>query len=283
MVYKKDFGNSSTSMGTNGSKLLSVRVLDIILDIEHPQAIKYGVHDAIGTIAYTYLDDNLPLERAWKNNNVALPLLSNIKNYPLRNEIVLIVSTHDKNTYKRSSRSDYYIPSTNIWNHPHHNALPTIQDSKNPNVLDDYQNAENGQTSRQVTDGSTDINLGNYFSEKLQIKPLLPYEGDMILEGRFGNSIRLGSTVKAESLMGDKLLPEANKNKWSDAGFIGDPIMIIKNGQRTQEINDKGWEHTVEDLNLDDSSIYLTSNQRMTGFIPASDNEDSYSAGKPLF
>ena len=59
--------------------------------------------------------------------------------------------------------------------------------------------------------------------------------------------------------------------------------MIIKNGQRTQEINDKGWEHTVEDLNLDDSSIYLTSNQRMTGFIPASDNEDSYSAGKPLF
>tara|TARA_R110000744_G_scaffold8858_3_gene28907 strand:- start:4828 stop:5679 length:852 start_codon:yes stop_codon:yes gene_type:complete len=283
MVYKKDFGNSSTSIGTNGSKLLSVRVLDIILDIEHPQAIKYGVHDAIGTIAYTYLDDNLPLERAWKNNNVALPLLSNIKNYPLRNEIVLIVSTHDKNTYKRSSRSDYYIPSTNIWNHPHHNALPTIQDSKNPNVLDDYQNAENGQTSRQVTDGSTDINLGNYFSEKLQIKPLLPYEGDMILEGRFGNSIRLGSTVKAESLMGDKLLPEANKNKWSDAGFIGDPIMIIKNGQRTQEINDKGWEHTVEDLNLDDSSIYLTSNQRMTGFIPASDNEDSYSAGKPLF
>ena len=41
--------------------------------------------------------------------------------------------------------------------------------------------------------------------------------------------------------------------------------------------------HTVEDLDLDDSSIYLTSNQRMTDFTPASDNEASYFAGKPLF
>lgn len=74
-------------------------------------------------------------------------------------------------------------------------------------------------------------------------------------------------------------------NPWSINNNIsenGDPIIIIKNGQRIEEINDKGWEHTVENIDLDDSSIYLTSNQQITDFTPASDNEDSYLAGESL-
>ncbi len=279
-VYKKDRINISAS--PESSKLLAVRVLDIILDIEHPYAEQFGKHDAIGAITFTYLDDNLPLERAWLSGNSAFPLFANIKNYPLKNEIVLILSTYDKNTYRNNSTSNFYIPSLNIWNHPHHNALPTIQNTKNPNVLADYTNSENGAISRQVTDGSTDINLGKYFREQVRIKPLLPYEGDMFVEGRFGNSIRLGSTSQAISMMGDQVIPEANKNRWSDLGQNGEPIIIIKNGQRIEEINDKGWEHTVENIDLDDSSIYLTSNQQITDFTPASDNEDSYLAGESL-
>ena len=35
-------------------------------------------------------------------------------------------------------------------------------------------------------------------------------------------------------------------------------------------------EHILEDINEDDSSIYLTSNQKIDNFIPASLNDESY-------
>ena len=271
MVYKSSSQRVSTKSRNKGGKLLAVRILDIILDIDHPLAEKYGGYDAIGTINFTYLDDNTPLEAAWVNENIAQPLFSFVKSYPLINEIVLILSTYDKNTYKRNSRSNYYLPSLNIWNHPHHNALPTLQGYKNEASARDYIDTEGG-TSRQVTDGSTDILLGyRGFTEQMNIKPLLPYEGDTIIEGRFGNSIRFGSTN-----ISDKI-PSTNKNRWSYTGNSGDPIIIIKNGQRIEDINSKGWEHTLEDIDKDASSIYITSNQQLTDFEPSGQNGDEMS------
>jgi hypothetical protein len=270
MVYKKPTPLSRKSF-SKGGKLLAVRVLDIILDLNHPYAETYGGHDAIGTINFTYLDDNTPLEQPWINRNVAQPLFTHIKQYPLINEICLVISSYDKNTYKKNSRTDFYFPSLNIWNHPHHNALPTMLGFQNKATSEDYKDSDIGLT-RQVTDGSTDINLGSYFREQMDIKPLRPYEGDIILEGRFGNSIRLGSTAKHDSI------PKTSSNRWSNEGFNGEPITIIKNGQRTKDINDKGWEHTVEDIDDDASSIYLTSNQQITDFTPASTLDASYYA-----
>ena len=276
MVYKKDTGGYSKRQ-TKTKHLEAVRVLDIILDINHPLAEKYGGYDAIGTITFTYLKDNTPFETPRANRKTAIPFFSFIKKYPLRNEIVLIASTFDKNTYNSNSRTNYYFPDLNVWNHPHHNALPTGFDQDDTRSAADYQRTEAG-ISRQVTDGSTDINLGQYFSERLDIKPLLPYEGDTIIEGRFGNSIRFGSTVVQDD---PELIPEENKNIWSEGAIlpmIGDPITIIRNGQK-RDINDnKGWIHTTEDINSDDSSIYLTSNQQIKGFIPASENDQSYLA-----
>ena len=275
MVYKKDTGIFG-SRSAKTKHLEAVRVLDIILDVNHPFAEKYGGYDSIGTITYTKLKDNTPLEAPWDNQKVAVPFFSFIKKYPLRNEIVLIASTFDKRTYNDNSRTNYYFPDLNIWNHPHHNALPTTLFENNEQNASDYQRTEAG-ISRQVTDGSTDIDLGRYFHEKMDIKPLLPYEGDMILEGRFVNSIRLGSTVKEQK--DEKLIPKENQNNWSDSeeGTTGDPIIIIRNGQ-TVETEDKGWIHTTEKIDTDDSSIYLTSTQKLTNFTVASDNDQSYYA-----
>ena len=274
MVYKKASNKANIISKTHGGKLLAVRILDIILDINHPLAEKYGGYDSIGTINFTYLDDNTPLEAPWINRQTAQPLFSFVKSLPLINEVVLILSTYDKNTYSRKSRTNYYLPSLNIWNHPHHNALPTLQGQKNENTARDYKLAEGG-LSRQVEDGSTEINLGyRGFREQMNIKPLLPYEGDIILEGRYGNSIRFGSTNISDNI------PNENKNRWSNEGFTGDPIIIIKNGHRIENINNKGGEHTVEDIDKDASSIYMTSNQQLTGFEPSGQNgnEMSYDA-----
>jgi len=278
MVYKSNKSQTQSKRVSNTNlQFSSIRVLDIILDVSHPLAEIYGGYDAIGTISFTYLDDNTPLETPWVNGNIAVPFFSFIKKYPLINEIVLISTTYDKNMYSNNGRTNYYFPDLNIWNHPHHNALPTMMASKDEQTVRDYKKTEAG-ISRQVTDGATDIPLGKYFKEQLNIKPLLPYEGDTILEGRFGNTIRLGSTAKETNRIGFKevqVIPTENKNRWSNEGTTGDPIIIIRNGQ-TKETDEKGWQHITEDIDFDDSSIYLTSNQQITDFIPASDKVQSY-------
>jgi len=267
-IVKSNKSNQKISI-SNDRKLTAVRVLDIILDLNHPQAVLLGGYDSIGTIFYTKLDDNTPLENP-ETANIAKPLFTHLKYYPLVNEIVLILSTKDKNIYSGNFLSTYYLPQVNIWNHPHHNALPSLKGLNNSDISNDYQQTENGVV-RKVDDGGTDISLGKYFNEKLNIKPLLPYEGDMIIEGRFGNSIRFGSTN-----LSDKI-PDENKNRWSQTGETGDPITIIRNGQ-SEDLDEKGWVHTIENIDGDASSIYLTSNQQITGFTPASLNQKSFGA-----
>jgi hypothetical protein len=89
------------------------------------------------------------------------------------------------------------------------------------------------------------------FVEKDNIHPLQSYAGDLIYEGRFGQSIRFGNTAKGTN------------NTWSSVGENGDPIMILRNGQNP-EITTDGWVPTVENLDKDLSTIYLTSTQKLS-------------------
>jgi hypothetical protein len=133
-------------------------------------------------------------------------------------------------------------------------------------MQDDYEMV-NGGLVRTVKDQDTGIPLGDYFQEKLNIKPLLPFEGDTIIEGRFGNSIRFGGMSSGSR----------EKNPYSTVGDIGDPIIIFRNGSEV-EGNDRGWEHTIENINTDHSSFYLCSNQKFTNFEVASTNWESWDA-----
>ena len=253
---------------TSDQRLQSGRVNDVILDINHPLASKFGGYDAIGTVFYTLLQDTDPIGN--NSGGIARPFFSFVKNYPLRNEIILILPAKNQNFLDngKTNVSAYYLPNVNIWNHPHHNALPKIHELPNKSQNQDYQSTQNGLV-RKVSSENSGVNLGNYFNERINVKALLPYEGDIIMEGRFGNSIRFGSTNINEDI--------TNPNNWSDLGTNGDPITIIRNGQ-SQELDTKGWIPTIEDINNDDSSIYLTSNQRISIFNPASLNQKSYGA-----
>jgi len=156
-----------------------------------------------------------------------------------------------------TSKIYYYLNAISIWNHPHHNAYPNIFDGvDDEEQKQDYQAIEGGSV-RRVEDESTEINLqgdnptGGTFIERTNIHPILPFVGDNIFEGRFGNSIRLGSTTKSKGLY---------KNNWSESGEEGNPITILRNGQPTDS-SDEGWIPIVDNINNDLSSIYLTSNQ----------------------
>ena len=219
----------------------TVRVDDIILDSEH---IGYSSDDDIGKIYFSNVSDPTPSEPT-QVCFTAKPLFFYIKQYPVKNETVVILNSNVKEDfYSKSERIQiYYLPPVNWKQDVNENALPTISnDSK--------------------------IDLGKYFDFLDTIRPLKTYEGDTLLEGRFGNSIRFGST-----------LPNNLDNPWSDVGNIGDPITIIRNGQTFTPESPNN--HLLEDINEDPSSVYLCSNQQLTNFIPASFNDESY--GEDLF
>ena len=222
------------------------RVVSIVLDETHPRFKELGEWNGLGTIEYTLVDQPVPPNQVYAT---AKPYDPSVRNFPLINEIVLISPLPSTNIGDFSpSKTSYYVSIVGLWNHPHHNAFPQNSNILPPSQQKDYAETELGSV-RRVTDQSTEIFLGRTFVERGNIHPLLPFEGDRILEGRWGNSIRFGSTVTGSI------------NTWSSTGQNGDPITIIRNGQGDQ--TEEGWIPTIEDINNDDSSIYLTSTQKI--------------------
>jgi len=240
----------------------SVRVLSIVLDETHPRFKELGEWNAIGIIEYEDVTNPLPSPLL----PTARPLTGNFKNLPLVNEIVYIMAFPNTDIATISSNQDqYYVNIVSLWNHPHHNAYPTTPNALPPSQQKDYIQTSTGNV-RRVTDQSTEVFLGKTFKERSDIHPILPFEGDIINEGRWGNSIRIGSTVKN------------TPNNWSTVGTDGDPILIIRNGQGKQ--TKEGWVPTVEDINNDDSSIYATSTQKIP-LKASSTNYFSYKSNAP--
>jgi hypothetical protein len=244
--------NNGFNIGTalkTGTIIIPARVISIVLNETHPKFLDLGEWNALGAIEYELVEN--------PNTNqqypIAYPLSPNVKNYPLVNEIVYLISLpNDLIGETNVSKRPYYINIVSLWNHPHHNAYPSLANESDPPQQKDYIQTQAGST-KVVTNENKQIFLGETFKEKTNIHPLLPFEGDVIQEGRWGNSIRLGSTVTNSS--------SGIKNNWSSTGNNGDPITIIRNGQGEQA--EQGWIPITENINNTDSSIYLTSTQKI--------------------
>jgi hypothetical protein len=244
-------GNKNYSINTATSLnnlITAVRVKSIVLNETHPRFKEVGEWNGLGTIEFDSVQTpNLTPNIVFP---LAKPISTNLKNLPLINEIVYIIALPNTGIgQSTTSQTSYYISTVGIWNHPHHNGYPVNANIPPQSQQKDYTQTQIGSV-RRVTDQSTEIFLGNTFKERSNIHPLLPFEGDVIQEGRWGNSIRLGSTVKN------------NPNNWSSVGINGDPITIIRNGQSSRA-NNKGWLPITENINDDLSSLYLTSTQNI--------------------
>tara|TARA_B100000497_G_C7681315_1_gene412213 strand:- start:837 stop:2108 length:1272 start_codon:yes stop_codon:yes gene_type:complete len=247
--------------------IIYARVVDIILDDQHPNFKANGGWGGVGTI---YID-NVELGSNIKSNLTASPLLPYLKNYPLVNEFVLLFRLPNKQVLQNSNITEYYyLNPISIWNNQHLNAFPNLDNSPQvqPSQNKTYQAIDQGQTRKSSDEElNYDYNsplIGGTFVERSNIHPLLAYAGDIITEGRWGNSIRFGSTVKSKNIL--------YNNNWSDTGENGEPITIIRNGQSEKSNETPGYLPVVEDINLDQSSIYLTSNQTIPLSTPILNN-----------
>jgi len=244
-------------------EVIAARVIDISLNSNSTMWDEVGQWAGIGTIKFQLMDQPTQISNATRDNttNIAKPLLPNNKNYPLVNEIVLLFKLPNTQESQSSTQvSYYYISAISLWNAPHHNAYPDMYTNENgnsaPSYLKDYLQIQTGNV-RRTTDEPTELDLngasGGTFNEKSNIHPILPFAGDNIIEGRFGNSIRLGNTSKTGGNI---------KNNWSKSGKNGDPITILRNGQPVSA-SSEGWIPITEDINNDLASVYLTSQQQI--------------------
>jgi hypothetical protein len=249
------------------SKMFAARVIDIVLDDNHPKFPSVGRWSGIGAIYFEKVNSSGQSSQ----DNYALPYDPSFSSIPLVNEIVLLLNLPNKNQGKLSSSENYYyLKPLGIWNHPHHNAYPSrfqkLRNLKQINTLDNTSPITDNIDDTDILNSPSNKSQ-NTFIEKSNIYPLMPFMGDNIIEGRFGQSIRLGSTAKSNS---------SKKNNWSESGENGDPIIILRNGQPKNLSNEPGWIPTIENIRNDLSSIYLTSTQKLKDFVVA--GNENYNA-----
>ncbi len=191
------------------------------------------------------------------------PLDSNIKQVPVIGEYVVCM------TYMNVK---YYTQTLNFLSSISTNAVPGLSStSQKPKVdTSGYAEVDSGET--EPTDSEEGgFTLGEFFKRKTYIRQLKPYEGDLTIQGRFGNSIRFGSNISDDS----DLDREGTKD---EEGDIDSPNIKMRVGQLTdlgqsnknedietfeenKKEEGKFQPYVIEDINADGSSIYLTTNE----------------------
>lgn len=230
--------DTNTSGTYGGRQIIPARVVDVILDENHPEYSKYGGEQSIGAIKFSPIDRVIDTKQA-TYFPVAFNLNPSFRQFPLINEIVLILSAPSSaiSVGRSTEYVDYYISTVNIWNN----------------------------SINQLPDPSLDLeeaDLGYEFEQNLSLKPLHPFHGDSIIEGRHGQGLRFTGA-------------RSPKNPFTNKQNAGKPLTTLINGlapvnQETPEL------FTVEDINKDDSSLYLTSDH----IIPLEQIRDKYAGSK---
>ena len=223
-------GSRSVKQNTPVNKLETARVYAVILDEKTPSEEifkKFGGWNGIGTILYLDYEKNKDKKSQDINVNDLLsakPLFPNQKQYPLLGEIVLLFTLPSVDTQIVKGKPQKYYV-TSI------NLWNNIQ--HNAQVADDI------------------LSLGKRYIQNPNVTSLQQYEGDITYEGRNGNGIRLGSSTNSIN----------SPNTWSSNSInSSDPIVIIGNGY---DFNKEKTPH-IENINKDQSSLYLTSTQNIS-------------------
>ena len=195
-------------------ELEAAEVLECLLDDDDITGDDYS--------EYGYIMCRMVISNKGTNDIIKVaPLNSDIKRYPYPGEYVIVVEYLGQK---------FYTQKLNLRNRTDTNSMPGLS-----------------RLQAGISADSTKENLPPISNSN--IKMLQVSEGDITLEGRFGNTIRFGSNIKSiKTEDGDK----------EDTGFTNSPNVIIRAGQG---ILTEGNKPVNEDINLDSSSLWMTTKQ----------------------
>lgn len=224
-------GSKGSSTGASSSGGQFGRVVSTILSLNDPNckdpSMLNGVYYKVPKVA----GDESQVESL----QFAYQGSSTMRVIPMEGEMVQIESAPGANSQGTPGATvKYWTKIVNIWNSPHHNASPDTKQT-----------------------GWQDRLIGGA-KEEANINPLQASPGDMLIEGRLGQSIRFGGNKGQSSLIGD------SNN--------GSPLIIISNGQIA---TDNGIDPIEENINDDFCSLYFTS-KHVIPLKSANTKRDSY-------
>jgi len=220
-------------------------VVDVIRSEDHPD---YQRNSDIGKVKIRRLMSEF--NRGEDALQYARPANDRLRSYPLEHELVSTIDLHG---------ITYYLRTFNVRNNVHQNTVPLSSVSKEESSDDTqerYLEASDG-LQRSPEGGGIDIE-GDDFTVNTDIKPLQHRVGDVIYEGRYGNSMRLGR--------------DEDQN----------PVVTLRVGQR-EELEDTDFlEPFFEEINEDPTAIWMTEDTEIDFEATTSDLSDHlFSAQSP--
>ncbi len=184
----------------------------------------------------------------------AKPLNPYLRKVPIQGEIVMVLKGPSAAISSMGSNTTlYYLDNLNIQSLIDHNSVPTSGKVTASGGADGFAAAAAGST-KQSGNPAVDDN----FEESNKSAFIQHYVGDVILEGRYGQSLRFSSTQKNKGIF--------KKPTMWDQGSAGDPITVLRNSKFLGPAH----KFYAEDLEKDDSLIIMTSDQKLP-LKPASD------------
>jgi len=236
---------------------------------------KRKVKSSTGTVAYVHIDDSefqtitLPEGTEDKLSDKEFQLgfakivtrkdssydLADIPSYPPYNieeglpligETVQLLTVGGKVHYKR-----LYNPDINKGNAEEDALLQGYPTEEETSSSSNYGETSQTGTPNSDGDGDRKTKFGEYF-ESTKISPLKYYEGDKIIQSRFGQSIRFSGYNNEENVLA--------------------PTIIIRNRQNDKSLEElKEFEITEEDIVEDGSTIAITSGDYLLGWTPGTE------------
>jgi len=201
-----------------------------------------GETSYIGAIQYRLVgqpssdDASLPL---------AFPFDKNFKTLPLINESVELFQSSGTAYYKRIGQEK--TPNIDAKKTIISETFPPNQESEDKNKS--YKTTSETQTPKtNVKEASKYDKYGNYFEGEPGIHKLKLYEGDTLIESRFGQSVRFTAFNNSEKIFS--------------------PTIIIRNSENAESKKKELKVSTEEDINRDGGIIVLSSNQYQLPFQP---------------
>jgi len=213
-----------------------VEVVEVLLSESHPEFSNSNL--VVGAIRGRRYDtergtpaEDLP----WYN-----PIDPSELKIPLIGESVLLIESPNPGVIYRPKSRDYcYIATVGILRAISNNAYPA---PTRPLGSNGSPTTFTGNMGPPIVP-----KIGDYVPDVF-VSPLVAFEGDRIIQGRWGNAIRFSNTSNGSK----------DQTFWNNSGTDGDPIVIISNGiEELEELT------RIEDLNNGSSNIILSSTQEL--------------------
>lgn len=220
-------------------------VVDVITNNEHTSYASDGYN--VGMVKFRFLSNSN--FRSDDTLNWAYPMHANRSEYPLRGEIVYIF---------KSLNRFWYLATFNVSNRVTTQDIPELL-TETITPLGDDQKIDKLRASRAKSTKTGPVTpdvVGVRFKDQLTTKRLKHVEGDIILEGRSGQSIRFG-TAWLTGVTGN-----IGKTPFQSLREDQQPNLLLRVGKTPVSSNIPGtFGLTLEDINIDASSIWMVTDQ----------------------